>query len=398
MEKPPAPLQPLPPPLPPVRPGRDLPWEALGGDGPLRADAPGLLEADNDLEAVTFWLWERAGASMHTKNSYWLHVERLLLWASEVKGKALSGLSVNDLAEYRTFLADPQPRDVWCGPRAPRGSPRWRPFRGPLSPASQRLSLNILGSLFSFLAATGYLRANPMLLVRAPKATRRPCQGVERFLDERLLQAVMATLEGLPIVTPAQRAEAERTRWLFVLLTTLGLRRDEVVRHTHSAFERRWRPSGEQWWCRIMGKGGHERVIPVPPVCVAALIRYRAHVGLPAEPDVDDTTPLVMALRGRRAASATTLYRCIKALMATTADRIEGEDAHGAAHLRQASPHWLRHSFVTTMSNQGVSLRHLSRSAGHANLETTARYDHAHDDVWHDSMQETALDKSWLPS
>ncbi|MFG6179670.1 tyrosine-type recombinase/integrase [Halomonas sp. THAF12] len=71
---------------------------------------------------------------------------------------------------------------------------------------------------------------------------------------------------------------------------------------------------------------------------------------------------------------------------------MEGEHPHGAAQLRRASPHWLRHSYVTAMGNLGASLRHLNRSAGHASIETTAQYDHASEDAWHQDMERTPLD------
>jgi site-specific recombinase XerD len=355
-----------------------------------------VIDARNDLEAVTFWLMERAGGSQGTKDSYFLHVERLLLWAAEVKGKNLSDLSVNDLAEYRDFLADPQPRAVWCGPRAPRGSDRWRPFRGPLSPASQTLSMNIISSLLGFLCAAGYLKANPILLLRRPRAQRGlQQQTIERFLDEGLLNEIAITLDRMPTRSATQKAEAERARWVFVLLATLGLRRDEVVSHTHGAFERRYRPSGIQWWCRILGKGEKLRVIPVPGVCVTALYRYRRSLGLAEFPPPGDGTPMVKKLRGKGGASDTTLYRIIKALCEQTAQRIAANNPDGAERLRQASPHWLRHTQITSQGNLGVNMKHRNKSAGHASIETTARYDHAIDDEWYKDMQRTPLDR-WV--
>lgn len=389
-QEPTKPLQPL----RPVTPGRPLPYVALGGSGHLRSDNEPIIDARNDLEAVAFWLWERAGDSQKTKDSYWLHIERLLLWASEIKNKSLSDLSANDFAEYRDFLLDPRPRHLWCGPRAPRGSSRWRPFRGPLSPSSQRLSMNIISSLMSFLCAAGYLRANPTLLLRKPKSSQRQRkeETVERFLDEGLLRAITETLDQMPKETQAQHIEAERARWVFVLMTTLGLRRDEVVTHTQGAFEKRVRPSGIQWWCRIVGKGSKLRVIPVPHACLRALFRYRACLGLQDEPSPEESTPLVMSLRGGKAASDTTLYRIIKELCRRTADTIEPKHPHGAAHLRKASPHWLRHSYITAQGNMGVSLRHRKLSAGHASIETTSRYDHAVEDEWYREMQLSPLD------
>ncbi|NLC20711.1 MAG: tyrosine-type recombinase/integrase [Halomonadaceae bacterium] len=383
-------------PLRPLKEGRRLPELALGRAGRLRADGEPIIDARNDLEAVTFWLMERAGSSQGTKDSYFLHVERLLLWAAEVKGKNLSDLSVNDMSDYRNFLANPQPRDVWCGPRAPRGSDRWRPFRGPLSPASQALSMNVISSLMGFLCAAGYLRANPMLLLRRPRAQRGlQQQTIERFLDEGLLAEIASTLDQMPVKNAAQQGEAERDRWVFVLLTTMGLRRDEVVSHTHGAFERRYRPNGTQWWCHILGKGNKLRVIPVPRTCIAALVRYRKSLGLEGLPPRGDETPMVKKLRGKGGVSDTTLYRIVKALFERTAQRIAADNPDGAERLRQASPHWLRHTQITSQGNLGVNMKHRNKSAGHASIETTARYDHAIDDEWHQDMQRTPLDE-WV--
>lgn len=54
---------------------------------------------------------------------------------------------VTGRAEPLTFLVDPQPASHWVSltttdPRAastPRGDARWRPFNGPLSPASAKV-------------------------------------------------------------------------------------------------------------------------------------------------------------------------------------------------------------------------------------------------------------------
>lgn len=376
--------------------GRRLPLSATGGNGYLRADSAPLIGAGNDLEAVTYWLMERGSQSQGTKTSYFLHVERFLLWVSESKGKCLSDLTANDISEYREFLKDPQPESIWCGPRAPRGSNRWRPFKGPLSPASQQLSLNVISSLLNFLVAAGYLRANPMVLMRKPPRSHSThARPVERYLDETLLLTMADTLDLMPCTSVEEQHKAERMRWVFTLLTTLGLRRDEVCAHVHGDFERRHRPSGYQWWCRIVGKGNRLRVIPVPEACIRGLVRYRRQLGLSDYPTAEDRTPLVCQTAKPVSVSDTTLYRIVKQLCEKTAERIESEDPDGATRLRQASPHWLRHSQITSQGNLGVSMRHRNKSAGHASIETTARYDHANDDTWHSDMQRTPLD-AWL--
>ncbi|MDX1653596.1 MAG: site-specific integrase [Candidatus Competibacteraceae bacterium] len=372
----------------PLSPGRPLPALALGGWGSLRGAGEPLIAADNDLEAVAAWLAERAGHSERTLENYWSHVERLLLWAAEERGRCLSELTLEDYTAYRRFLADPQPRERWCGPRARRGSPEWRPFTGPLSAPSRRLALRIIGSLLSFLCAAGYLRANPLLLQRQSRDARQEdSRTVERFLDRQLWAAVHHHVERWPRDTPRERARYERVRWTLSLMVLLGLRRGEVVSHTQGIFRRRLRPAGEQWWAQITGKGSKTRVVPLPRPCLEALVRYRRHLGLTDLPEPDDETPLVCRLGSRRPITATVLFKLLKETLRGAADDLEGEDPAGAAHLRRAGPHWLRHTAITTQGDAGISLRHRGKSAGHSSVETTARYDHATEDLWYEEMQ-----------
>ncbi len=57
-------------------------------------------------------------------------------------GKPLSSLTHEDLLlVYERFLADPQPAARWVlagSKKLARNHPDWRPFAGPLSPASRR--------------------------------------------------------------------------------------------------------------------------------------------------------------------------------------------------------------------------------------------------------------------
>jgi site-specific recombinase XerD len=54
--------------------------------------------------------------------------------------------------------------------------------------------------------------------------------------------------------------------------------------------------------------------------------------------------------------------------------------------LRQASAHWLRHSMLTNHANNGVQLKTLQDTAGHANIATTAAYLHKTDNERYDEI------------
>jgi len=126
-----------------------------------------LLRASNDYEAVGAWLAskrrdEQAGPLSATQRAYRKEAERLHLWSVLEQKKALSSLSVADIAGFRLFLSEPP--TTWCGPRHnQRWSPMWRPLEGPLAPAAVRHACLILGGLFSFLVTQRYTIANPFV-------------------------------------------------------------------------------------------------------------------------------------------------------------------------------------------------------------------------------------------
>ncbi|WP_043174118.1 hypothetical protein [Burkholderia ambifaria] len=123
-----------------------LPERLSGRDGTNRAPfETSQVSARNDLDAVRAWLSNYADTKTTFEN-YRKEAERLLLWAIVQLGKPLSSLTHEDLRLFKAFPAAPSPRpagsrSTTMAPGAastPLGDARWRPFNGPLSPASQR--------------------------------------------------------------------------------------------------------------------------------------------------------------------------------------------------------------------------------------------------------------------
>ncbi|MDR9440559.1 MAG: site-specific integrase, partial [Halomonas sp.] len=93
------------------------------------------------------------------------------------------------------------------------------------------------------------------------------------------------------------------------------------------------------------------------------------------------------ALDGRRGLGDNRLYRLVRDGFREAADALEreaGEAAQGEVRrLREATPHWLRHTALTHQAQAGVELRYLAATARHSRLDTTARYLHTEDEEWH---------------
>lgn len=347
------------------------------------------IAADNDLAAVQTWLDEFSD-SPRTQRHYRKEVERLLLWALLERSKPLSSITREDCQAYEVFLADPQPRERWCGPKTTRFSPDWRPFEGPLSASSRRTALLIINSLFTYLVKAGYLAGNPLALIKRRKRGGNVELGVERYLEHDQWQVLLETVEQLPRETARDVQQYERARFLLSLLYLLGPRVSEIANHGMSSFmEIRGR-----WWWQVTGKGAKTARVPVNQDMLKALQRYRCSLGLTPMPNPDDETPLILNLRGTSGISDNMIYRIVKGLVLKAASRLEPDDPYKAAKLRRASTHWLRHTSITHQADAGISLRYLQRSARHAKLETTGLYLHTEDVQWHNAMERHRLKQS----
>jgi len=114
---------------------------------------------------------------------------------------------------------------------------------------------------------------------------------------------------------------------------------------------------------RVLGKGGKERVVPLPSAAREALGAYldsRRAPGLLAEPLFPSLR--VSPTEGVRRLSARDFRRIVKsrARRVGIADRVH--------------PHRLRHSYATHLLDMGADLREIQELLGHASLSTTQKY------------------------
>lgn len=357
--------------LPPTLDGSHGSNRALGG---VRQTA-----ANTDVDALRLWLAEYAG-SPHTLRNYRKEAVRLIVWATQGLGKALSSLNREDLLVYESFLANPS--GDWIDPTLPRRGGGRRLLDGPLSPRSVRQAMGILSGLFGYLVAAGYLAGNPLALRRRrseSKSSRR--SAVERYLDHTLWQSVLDYIDTMPQDSARERQHYERVRWLFRLIYGAALRASEVAQAKSGDLELR----RGKWWLRVIGKGNAVGDVPISDELMDDFARYRRFYGLSAVPVAPEETPLVMSVTGRtdRFLTSTAIYLIVKEVFRRAADRLEATDPGKAVTLRRASTHWLRHTAATHQADAGNDIRFIQKNLRHASIETTAIYLHAEDDQRH---------------
>jgi integrase len=380
-----------------------LPPELDGRSGNNRADKKRLqIKARNDVEAVQAFLAEY-DRSPATHRSYQKECERLLLWAAVDCKKPLSGLDRQDFEGYLNFLADPQPAKLWCGVKAKRETPQWRPFVGPLSESAVMTAMAAINSLMAYLVDSGYLAGNPLGLIRqrrrkmqlleeettnpAVKSTEELHSIVERFLDPEMWSAITQAIEAMPKETERDKDEYERIRFIASFLILLAPRVGELETHRMNSF----RESRGRWWWYVTGKGGKSAKVPVPDDMMTALVRYRQHLGLSDVPRKNDETPLLVSVKNGRPISARRLNQILKRLFQQAALQLTPKQAHKADKLRKASAHWGRHTGITEKVNAGIHERYVQKDARHSDARTTRRYIHEEEDRWHDEAQKQRL-------
>jgi len=145
---------------------------ALSGTaGANRSNAFPFIQARNNLDAVRAYL-NRYRDQPKTLRVYREELERFLLWAVTVRGKPMSAPMGDDCEAHKDFPA--LPSSSFVGPRAPRGSPRWRPFvTDALTPEPHRYATRALRAVFTGLVDVRYLAGNSWKVVNDPRVVRR---------------------------------------------------------------------------------------------------------------------------------------------------------------------------------------------------------------------------------
>ncbi|WPP02371.1 tyrosine-type recombinase/integrase (plasmid) [Pseudomonas sp. HR96] len=339
---------------------------------------PDLVQARSDFEAAAIWL-EATTDNPKTRRAMRKEAERFLLWARHARDKGLSQIGVMDVRAYLAFLADPQPASVWVSPtKHPRQHPDWRPFAGPLGVSSQRYALVQLGSLYSWMVKAGWLKGNPVALVKKPQAAVDPM--IQRLLP---VEGIALAFEAIAATkSPLKRA---RDHFMLSLFYMTGLRTFEATASNMGTLRR---SASGHLWLMVDGKRNKRREVPISEALFKELQYYRQAMGLPAEILPGESTPLLMAAnsKGKRASHSTVLKAMIDIMTRAAELARERRQYELADRLGEATTHWLRHSCFSHLAQATGDLVMVRSLAGHARLDTTSRYLHAEAQHLHEQV------------
>lgn len=108
-----------------------------------------------------------------------------------------------------------------------------------------------------------------------------------------------------------------------------------------------------------------------------SLADFRIKTGLSSpEPTFREKTPLIPMQNLEQSISPRRIDQILKWAFNLGANQFEPDQPQKASKLRQASAHWLRHSYVTYLLDSGAPLKVAQENAGHSDIGTTMLYRH----------------------
>jgi site-specific recombinase XerD len=356
-----------------------------GSQGTNRAPtARCKLAAANDYEAIEAWLRLRVQGT-HTWRAYRKEGERFLLWAVLERRKALSSLDGDDCVAYRDFLA--APGSEWSGPRnAQRWSEAWRPFEGPLSVRSQAAAMTIVRSLCAWLVRRQYLDSNPWDDV--PARPDAPSMPQLRALTQKQWSLVQDWLAEELARAPSPALH--RLQFLLNFGYMTGMRLAELAAAKLGWLRHEQLDDGEwAWSIMVLGKRNKWREVPLPDPAVYALRASLAMRNLNPDPlDNNPETPLISKLAQEAPLSEARIYDILVDGFGRCAKHVWDQDRRAAERIREASTHWLRHTYGSHSAARGVPQDVLQANLGHESLATTSIYVRAEKARKHRAMQQ----------
>ena len=276
-----------------------------------------------DLASFRNYLRAERGLSQNTLLAYGRDLHHFGLWVAGGGLKDYLQPSVRELSHYLMHLREEK-----------------------LAPPSVARNLIALKMFYRFLRLEERVRDNVVEVLSSPTLWERIPQVLS---PESVVKLLMAPVAGERFYL--------RDRAILETLYATGSRASEVVGLQLADL---FLDSG---FCKCLGKGSKQRVVPLGKPAVAAVKAY-LELLRPQLVRANKNATAVFVSRGGRALTREMLWILVKKYVKRT----------GLS--TKVSPHTLRHSFATHLLAGGADLRTVQELLGHANIQTTQIYTH----------------------
>ena len=251
----------------------------------------------------------------------------------------------NDLTQFYLFLAEKQ--EVFKAADVLHTHVRaWTValLKSGISPRSVNRKLSTLKSYFRYLQQRKKLSSNPMSKVIAPKVGKRLPAFVQKDEMNKLLN-----------LKHGDDFSSLRDMLVLEMFYCTGMRRAELIQLKLSDVDY------YNLTVKVLGKRNKERIIPISQVLVSKIEKYTdcRKVTFP-----EATSDFLFLTNKGNPCYPNMVYILVNKYLASVTS------------LDKKSPHILRHSFATHLSDNGADLNAIKTLLGHANLAATQIYTH----------------------
>ncbi len=211
------------------------------------------------------------------------------------------------------------------------------------TPESVNRKLSTLKSFFKYLVRQDIIEKHPLYLVTGPKKAKPlPC-----FIKEKDINALLDEESGVDF-------ENIRNRLILEMFYETGIRRFEL------SYIQKQDVDIDTMQIRVTGKRKKQRLIPFAGRLKEMIIHYNNA----RKKEVGDKNSFFFVRKNGEAMTPSMVYYVVK------------KKLQNIPTLAKRSPHVLRHTFATSMLNNGAEINTVKNLLGHSSLASTSIYTH----------------------
>lgn len=213
-----------------------------------------------------------------------------------------------------------------------------------LTAKSINRKISSLKSFFKYQLKAGVIKQTPMAKIVAPKNEKR----LPSFVADKDIKTLFEHVE----FPDTWRGRTERM--LMLLFYNTGMRLSELINLKDSQVNH------SNHTLKILGKGNKERIVPISPEILAEIKAYQKE----RNQSISEGPGLLLITEKAKSLSPRSVYTSVKKYLSQVTT------------IEKRSPHVLRHTFATHLTNNGADLNAVKELLGHSSLAATQVYTH----------------------